>query len=69
MAQRFVSNKNDVTYTWRNFTLGKSDNSSGSGSSGTGGSDSGTENVSSVILHKNKDADYEEPSSQNELKP
>ena len=66
VAQRFVSNKNDVTYTWKNFTLGKSDNSSGSG---TGGSDSGTESVSSVILHKNKDADYEEPSSQNELRP
>lgn len=69
VAQRFVSNKNDVTYTWKNFTLGKSDNSSGSGSSGTGGSDSGTASVSSVILHKNKDADYEEPSSQNELRP
>lgn len=69
VAQRFVSNKNDVTYTWKNFTLGKSDNSSGSGSSGTGGGDSGTESVSSVILHKNKDADYEEPSSQNELRP
>lgn len=69
VAQRFVSNKNDVTYTWRNFTLGKSDNSSGSGSSGTGGSDSGTESVSSVILHKNEDSDYEEASSQNELRP
>ena len=69
VAQRFVSNKNDVTYTWKNFTLGKSDNSSGSGSSGTGGSDSGTESVSSVILHKNEDSDYEEASSKNELKP
>lgn len=69
VAQRFVSNKNDVTYTWKNFTLGKSDNSSGSGGSSSGGSDSGTASVSSVILHKNKDADYEEPSSQNELRP
>lgn len=69
VAQRFVSNKNDVTYTWKNFTLGKSDNSSGSGSSGTGGSDSGTESISSVILHKNEDNDYEEASSKNELKP
>ena len=69
VAQRFVSNKNDVTYTWKNFTLGKSDNSSGSGSSGTGGSDSRTESVSSVILHKNEDSDYEEASSKNELKP
>ena len=69
VAQRFVSNQNDVTYTWKNFTLGKSDNSSGSGSSGTGGSDSGTASVSSVILHKNEDSDYEEASSKNELKP
>lgn len=69
VAQRFVSNKPDVTYTWKNFTLGKSDNSSGSGGSSSGGSDSGTESVSSVILHKNKDTDYEEPSSQNELRP
>lgn len=69
VAQRFVSNKNDVTYTWRNFTLGKSDNSSSSGSSGSGGSDSGTASVSSVILHKNEDSDYEEASSKNELKP
>ena len=69
MSQRFVSNKNDVTYTWKNFTLGKSDNSSGSGGSSSGGSDSGTESVSSVILHKNEDSNYEEASSKNELKP
>ena len=69
VAQRFVSNKNDVTYTWKNFALGKSDNSSGSGGSGTGGSDSGTASVSSVILHKNEDSDYEEASSKNKLKP
>lgn len=69
VAQRFVSNKNDVTYTWKNFTLGKSDNSSGSGGSSSGGSDSGTASVSSVILHKNEDSDYEEASSKNELKP
>lgn len=69
VSQRFVSNKNDVTYTWKNFTLGKSDNSSGSGGSSSGGSDSGTESVSSVILHKNEDSNYEEASSKNELKP
>lgn len=69
VAQRFVSNKPDVTYTWKNFTLGKSDNSSSSGGSSSGGSDGGTASVSSVILHKNKDADYEEASPQNELKP
>ena len=69
MAQRFVSNKNDVTYTWKNFTLGKNDNSSSSGGSSSGGSNDGAESVSSVILHKNKDADYEEASSQNELRP
>ena len=69
VAQRFISNKNDVTYTWENFTLGKSDNSSSSGGSSSGGSSDGTESVSSVTLHKNKDADYEEASSQNELRP
>lgn len=68
VSQRFVSNKNDVTYTWKNFALGKSDNSSGSGGSSSGGSDSGTASVSSVILHKNEDSDYEEASSKNELK-
>ena len=61
-----------ITYKWNDFNFGTADfgkPNSGSGSSGMGGSDSGTESVSSVILHKNKDADYEEPSSQNELRP
>lgn len=61
-----------ITYKWNDFNFGTADfgkPNSGSGSSGTGGSDSGTASVSSVILHKNKDADYEEPSSQNELRP
>lgn len=61
-----------ITYKWNDFNFGTADfgkPNSGSGSSGTGGSDSGTESVSSVILHKNEDSDYEEASSKNELKP
>lgn len=61
-----------VSYKWNDFNFGTADfgkPNSGSGGSGTGGGDSGTASVSSVILHKNKDADYEEPSSQNELRP
>lgn len=61
-----------ITYKWNDFNFGTADFgklNSGSGSSGTGGSDSGTASVSSVILHKNEDSDYEEASSKNELKP
>lgn len=61
-----------ITYKWNDFNFGTADfgkPNSGSGGSSSGGSDSGTESVSSVILHKNKDSDYEEPSSQNELRP
>lgn len=61
-----------ITYKWNDFNFGTADfgkPNSGSGGSSSGGSDSGTASVSSVILHKNKDADYEEPSSQNELRP
>ena len=61
-----------ITYKWNDFNFGTADfgkPNSGSGGSSSGGGDSGTESVSSVILHKNKDADYEEPSSQNELRP
>ena len=61
-----------ITYKWNDFNFGTADfgkPNSGSGSSGSGGSDSGTASVSSVILHKNEDSDYEEASSKNELKP
>lgn len=58
-----------VSYKWNDFNFGTADFGKPNSGSGTGGSDSGTESVSSVILHKNKDADYEEPSSQNELRP
>ena len=61
-----------VTLGNHDFNFGTADfgkPNSGSGGSGTGGGDSGTASVSSVILHKNKDADYEEASSQNELRP
>lgn len=61
-----------ITYKWNDFNFGTADfgkPNSGSGGSSTGGSDSGTASVSSVILHKNEDSDYEEASSKNELKP
>lgn len=60
-----------ITYKWNDFNFGTADfgkPNSGSGGSSSGGSDSGTASVSSVILHKNEDSDYEEASSQNELK-
>ena len=61
-----------ITYKWNDFNFGTADfgkPNSGSGGSSSGGSDSGTASVSSVILHKNEDSDYEEASSKNELKP
>lgn len=61
-----------ITYKWNDFNFGTADfgkPNSGSGGSSSGGSDSGTASVSSVILHKNEDGDYEEASSKNELKP
>lgn len=61
-----------ITYKWNDFHFGTADfgkPNGGSGGSGSGGSASGTESVSRVILHKNEDADYEEASSKNELRP
>lgn len=58
-----------ITYKWNDFNFGTADFGKLNSGSVTGGSDSGTASVSSVIIHKNEDSDYEEASSKNELKP
>lgn len=57
-----------ITYKWNDFNFGTADFGKPNSGSSSGESDSGTESVSSVILHKNEDSDYEEASSKNELK-
>lgn len=57
-----------ITYKWNDFNFGTADFGKPNSGSSSGESDSGTESVSSVILHKNEDSDYEKASSKNELK-